>query len=194
VAGEQGSDETGCNPRYATSVDWILLTYQLPSAESRPRVAVWREVRRSGALHLQQSVVAFPATEEFRQVVGRFRGLVAELGGETLVLEGQPSADADADHLRRAWNEARDEEYGELTAVCTKFLVEIEHEFEIEKFTLAELEEEESEFEKLRQWHQRIAARDVCEASKRDEAGEAMQQAAGAFERYSEAVYERTRP
>jgi hypothetical protein len=169
-----------------------LLTYQLPSAESRPRVAVWREVRRSGALHLQQSVVALPATAEFRPVVERFRRLVAELEGETLVVEGQPGASGDADRLKKAWNEARDDEYGELIAVSAKFLAEIEHEFEIEKFTLAELEEEESEFEKLRQWHQRIAAKDVCEATKAGEAKEAIARAAAAFERYSDAVYERT--
>jgi hypothetical protein len=171
-----------------------LLTYQLPSAESRPRVAVWREVRRSGALHLQQSVVALPATPEFRPVVERFRSLVAELDGETLVVEGQPGASGDAARLTRAWNKARDDEYGELIAVSAKFLAEIEHEFEIEKFTLAELEEEESEFEKLRQWHQRIAARDVCGAPKAGEADESIGQAAAAFERYSQAVYERTQP
>jgi hypothetical protein len=175
-------------------VDWILLTYQLSSAESRPRVSVWREVRRSGALHLQQSVVAFPATEEFRPVVERFRDLVQELGGETLVVEGQPGANGDADRLKRAWNQARDDEYGELIAVSAKFLAEIEHEFEIEKFTLAELEEEESEFEKLCQWHQRIDARDVFTTVKSDDAAEALKLAAEAFERYSDAVYERTRP
>jgi hypothetical protein len=155
---------------------------------------VWREVRRSGALHLQQSVVALPATAEFRPVVERFRELVAELDGETLVVEGRPGASGDGDRLNRAWNEARDDEYGELIAVSAKFLAEIEHEFEIEKFTLAELEEEESEFEKLREWHQRIAARDVCGATKAAEAAEALRQAAEAFERYSDAVYERTQP
>jgi hypothetical protein len=150
-------------------------------------------VRRSGALHLQQSVVAFPATEEFRPIVEGFRRLVSELDGESLVVEGQPGANGDAERLKRAWNEARDDEYGELISVCAKFLAEIEHEFEIEKFTLAELEEEESEIEKLRQWHQRIAARDVCEASKAGEAEEAIAGAAAAFERYSDAVYERTK-
>ena len=35
-----------------------MLIYRLPSNDSRARVAVWRELRRSGALHVQQSVVA----------------------------------------------------------------------------------------------------------------------------------------
>jgi hypothetical protein len=119
---------------------------------------------------------------------------VADLDGETLVVEGQPGESGDVDRLERAWNEARDKEYEELTAISAKFLAEIAHEFEIEKSTLAELEEEESELEKLRHWHQRIAARDVCEAAKAGEAAEAVKQAAEAFERYSNAVYEQTRP
>ena len=43
-------------------MDWIVLIYRLPTNDSRARVAVWRELRRSGAHHLQQSVVAVPDT------------------------------------------------------------------------------------------------------------------------------------
>ncbi len=96
-------------------VAWILLTYKLHSEPSRARVAVWREIRRSGALHLQQSVVAFPDTPAFRE------------------------AAADGSQLAESWNAARDAEYAELVGVCERFLAEIEHEFEIEKFTTAEL-------------------------------------------------------
>jgi hypothetical protein len=175
-------------------VAWILLTYRLPSSESRARVAVWREVRRSGALHLQQSVVAFPATEQFQSAVERFREVVDGVGGETLVVQGEPMRGADGDRLTEAWNGARNAEYGELISVCDKFLAEIEHEFEIEKFTLAELEEEEAEYEKLKQWRGRIDCRDVCGASRAGEAAEALGRASDAFERYSSAVFERTQP
>jgi hypothetical protein len=175
-------------------VAWILLTYKLPSGESRARVAVWREVRRSGALHLQQSVVAFPATDQFREAVARFRVVVDGVGGETLVLQGEPLLGTDGARLTDAWNEARDAEYRELIAVCAKFLAEIEHEFEIEKFTLAELEEEESEFEKLQRWHARITARDACGAPRATEAAEALERASEAFKRYSAAVFDRTQP
>lgn len=175
-------------------MEWILLTYKLRSDESRARVAVWREIRRSGALHLQQSVVAFPATEDFRPAVARFRELVEDVGGQTLVIQGKPGDEADGAQLTEAWNEARDAEYGELIGVSEKFLVEIEHEFEIEKFTLAELEEEESELEKLRQWHGRIVARDVHGASRAAAAARSVELASESLARYSEAVFERTQP
>src|SRR5712691_6607578 len=110
-------------------VAWILLTYKLHSEPSRARVAVWREIRRSGALHLQQSLVAFPDSEDFMPAVERFRAVVEEVGGEALTLRGEGLIDGDGERLVEAWNEARTAEYGELVGKCESFLEEIEHEF-----------------------------------------------------------------
>jgi hypothetical protein len=173
-------------------VAWILLTYQLPSDSSRARVTVWREVRRSGALHLQQSIVAFPDTEAFRSAIERFREVVHNVGGETLTLSGEPLEPADGDRLVQAWNEARDAEYGELARQGAKFLEEIDHEFAIEKFTAAELEEEEAEVDKLERWFERISARDVHNAANRLGAEDALRQAQAALARYAGAVFEHT--
>ena len=170
------------------------MTYRLPSGNSSARVAVWREVRRSGALHLQQSVVAFPDHKAFSKPVERFRALVSELGGETLAVRAEPLAATDGARLLDAWNEARAAEYAELTSECEKFLTEIDHEFEIEKFTLAELDEEESALDRLQAWHERIEARDLHAASGSGEAGAALERAHGALERYSAAVFDRTAP
>jgi len=171
---------------------WLFVTYRLPAGESRERVAVWREVRRSGALHLQQSLVAFPDIEPFRRAVERFRALVAERGGQTLVLRGEPLGRMDERRLDSAWEEARRTEYRELISECEKYLAEIEHEFEIEKFTLAELEEEEAELEKLERWHGRIRARDVFASEIAGEAAAALARAGEALGRYAEAVFQRT--
>ena len=171
------------------------MTYQLPADNSsRARVAVWRETRRAGALRLQQSVVAFPDSPEFQAVVERFRGVVSDVGGETLVVQGDGLDQRDAGRLRDQWNAARDAEYAELVGVAEKYLTEIDHEFEIEKFTLAELEEEEAEFDKLERWHQRITDRDLHGADGAPAAADVMQRASKALARYSEAVYERTEP
>lgn len=170
------------------------MTYRLPGANSSARVAVWREVRRSGALHLQQSVVAFPDDQSFSRAVERFRALVAEVGGETLAVRADPLAAADGARLLEPWNEARTAEYTELESECMKYLAEIDHEFEIEKFTLAELDEEESALDRLESWHERIAKRDLHAAPGSEEAGAALGRAREALERYSAAVFERTAP
>lgn len=173
-------------------MQWLLLTYRVPTEPSGARVAVWREVRRSGALHLQPSVIAFPDVEPFGRAAERFRALVAEQGGQSLGLRGESHHTADGERLAALWEEARNAELRELVSECHKFLAEIEHEFAIEKFTLAELEEEEAELDKLRQWRERIAQRDVLGASVAAEADAAMADALAALERYSLAVFERT--
>ena len=173
---------------------WVVLLYRLPSGDSRARVAVWRELRRSGALHVQQSVVAVPDEAGFAGVVERLREVLAEVDGDAIVLRTEAAAGGDEGRLVQAWNAARDAEYRELAGECAKFLGEIDHEFEIEKFTLAELDEEEAELDKLQRWHERIRARDVHGAAGADAAGRALDQAEEALARYSAAVFERTQP
>src|SRR4051794_16025235 len=173
---------------------WIVLIYRLPSNDSRARVAVWRELRRSGALHVQQSVVAVPDTEAFAGDVERLREVLADVGGQVTALRTEPLIAGDDGRLLQAWNEARDDEYRELAGECAKFVAEIDHEFEIEKFTLAELDEEEAELQKLQQWHERIRSRDLHEASGGKAAAGALGQAVDALARYSDAVFERTQP
>ena len=173
---------------------WLLVTYRLPGGSSSARVAVWREVRRSGALQLQQSVVAFPDDVTFSRAVERLRALVSELGGETLAVRAEPLAAADGTRLLDAWNQARAAEYVELANECAKFLAEIDHEFEIEKFTLAELDEEESALDRLMRWHERIASRDLHAAAGSEDAKAALERARDALDRYSTAVFERTAP
>ena len=169
-----------------------MLTYRLPAERSSARVAVWREVRRSGALQLQQSVVAFPDTEAFRPALERVRAVLADVGGTGLAVRAEPLAAVDEKQLVAAWNEARVAEYVELTAECEKLVAEIDKEFAKEKFTLAELDEEEAELDKLKRWHERIRARDVRGSEHAAEAEAALERATEAVARYTAAVFDRT--
>jgi hypothetical protein len=157
-------------------------------------VTVWREVRRSGALQLQQSVVALPDSDHFRVLLTRLRAVVAQVGGTAVGLEANPLEPDDDVRLTASWNEARAAEYGELTTESEKLVGEIDKEFAKEKFTLAELDEEEAELDKLQRWHERIRARDVHGASGAEAAGRALREAEAALARYSDAVFERTQP
>ena len=171
---------------------WLLLTYRLPSDRSSARVSVWREVRRSGALQLQKSVVAFPDTEEFRTALARVRAAVSAVEGTALVMRAEPLEGDDEAALIAAWNEAREAEYTELASECDKLVAEIDKEFAKEKFTLAELDEEEAELEKLASWHTRIRARDVHGSDGAGEAEAALGRAGEALARYTAAVFDRT--
>jgi DNA-binding transcriptional regulator PaaX len=175
-------------------MNWIVLIYRLPSNDSRARVAVWRELRRSGALHVQQSVVAVPDTDAFAEDVERLRAVLADVGGQVTALRSVPLAEGDDRRLLDGWNEAREAEYRELAGECAKFLAEIDHEFAIEKFTHAELDEEEAEMDKLRRWHERIRRLDLHAAPGGPPAAAAVRDAEAALERFSNAVFERTQP
>jgi hypothetical protein len=173
-------------------VNWILLAYKLPADRSSARVAVWREVRRGGALQLQRSVVAFPDSPDFRTGVTRLRATVAEVGGSVLAVTATPLDDEDEARLVASWNEARAAEYTELAAECEKLVAEIDKEFAKEKFTLAELDEEEAELDKLRSWHKRIRERDVHDSDGAAEAEAALERASEAVSRFTAAVFDRT--
>jgi hypothetical protein len=181
-----------CNACYTQRVRWFLLTYRVPAERSSARVSVWREVRRSGALQLQQSVIAFPEGELFTRSVARIRAAVDEVGGSTVAVRAEPLEAADEARLRSAWNEARSEEYGELISECEKLVAEIDKEFAKQKFTLAELDEEEAELDKLGRWHERIRGLDVCGCERAGEAQDALGRASEALARYTAAVFDRT--
>ena len=180
-----------CNASYNSDVHWFLLTYRLPAEPSSARVSVWREVRRSGALQLQQSVIAFPASEPFARAVARIHAAVDEVGGSTLALRAEPVDATDAERLRVAWNGARADEYDELASECDKLVAEIDKEFSKQKFTLAELDEEEAELDKLKRWHERIRSRDVCGCERASDAEAALSRASEALARYTAAVFDR---
>src|SRR5947209_3955641 len=58
-----------------------ILVYQVPSQPSAARVGVWRELKRLGALYLQQSVCILPNTAPLRASMEKVAARVAELGG-----------------------------------------------------------------------------------------------------------------
>ena len=75
-------------------MDWVLLTYRLPTEPSRHRVAVWRELRRVGAVSLQQATWAVPARREFIEAVERAVDLIQRGDGDVIVFDAAPRDDA----------------------------------------------------------------------------------------------------
>ncbi len=88
------------------------------------------------------------------------------------------------------FNKARDEEYKEFIDKCEDYFKEIEKEIAIEKFTFAEVEEEEEELDKLLSWYGKIEVRDIFHSLQGDCAKEKLVQVKKAFENYSDMVYQ----
>ena len=168
---------------------WLLLLVRLPAEPSRHRVAVWRELRRAGALSLGQGVWAVPQAGVFTQALERAVALVERGDGEAIVLEAAGRAEADAARLEALFTAAREAEWAEFLADCGKYEAELDKEIATAKFTLAELEEEEQSLERLRRWHRDLRARDLFGAPSAPAAEQRLKHCAERLEDYTDRVF-----
>ncbi|WP_017242007.1 Chromate resistance protein ChrB [Streptomyces sp. SS] len=168
---------------------WLILVVKLPADPSRHRVAVWRELRKVGALSLGQGIWAVPQVPVFADGVQRALELTEAAGGQGMTLEANGRSEQDATRLQEMFTAARSADWTEFLADCGKFEDEIAKEIRLAKFTLAELEEEEQSLERLRRWHRDLTARDVFGAPEAAEAGERLKRCAAVCEDYAELVF-----
>ncbi|MBC2904325.1 Chromate resistance protein ChrB [Streptomyces cupreus] len=168
---------------------WLVLVIKIPAEPSRHRVAVWRELRRIGALSLGQGIWAVPDVPVFAGGVSRALELTEKSGGVAVTLNASGRGPEDAVRFREMFNAARSADWTEFLADCGKFEAEIAKEIRNAKFTLAELEEEEQSLERLRRWHRDLTARDVFGAPEAAEAATRLKICVAVCEDYAERVF-----
>ncbi len=171
-------------------MDWIVLTYRLPAEPSRHRVAVWRELRKVGAVSLQQATWALPARHDFVEAASRAVGLIEQGEGDALVFDAVPRGQGMEARLEELFTAEREEEWTEFLAECGKFDQEIAKEIRNEKFTAAELDEEDQNLERLRRWFRDLRRRDVFVAASQHSAEQRLKECAELLEDFAERVYE----
>lgn len=91
--------------------EWVFLLHRQPREPSAPRIALWRSLRRLGAVRVGDGVVALPADE---RTVEHFEWLAAgivEGGGAASVWLARPSTTAAGDRLREQAIAAVQSEY-----------------------------------------------------------------------------------
>jgi hypothetical protein len=161
---------------------------QVPSEPSRHRVAVWRELRRFGAVPIGQGAWTAPDVPACREGAKKAKTLASAGNGELLLFSTGP-ADDDASRLRELFSAARADEWAEFTADCVKFTDEIAKEIAKRKLTLAELEEEEQSLDRLRRWFRAIRTKDVFGSPAAAGADETLTQCAEALDGFATLVY-----
>ena len=167
---------------------WIVFVYRLPAQPSRHRVGVWRELRRIGALPIQQSIYVLPEDEGNLDALARVAAMVEAADGESYLLKAEPADEATRTRLEAAQLQAVEEEYQEFLSECSKFRQEIRKEIRIKKFTLAELAEEEHSFERLERWAGELAGSDRYGAPSRSVAELALKECGDALEDFASRV------
>ena len=151
---------------------------------------MWRELRRVGALSLQQATWAVPAREEFAEAIDRATALVVRAGGEALVFDAAPHGEQMDARLQELFTADREAEWAEFIDDCGKFEREIEKEIKIERFTVAELDEEEQSLERLRRWFRELRGRDVFRAASQRQAELRLKRCGERLDDFAERVYE----
>ena len=168
---------------------WRLITYRLPSEPSRHRVAVWRELRRLGAVGLQQGTWAVPSGEGFDEGFDQIIATIDAAGGHPVVL-AVGDDDASVAQLEALFTEQREAEWAEFLADCGKYEAELAEEVRKGKLTLAELDEEEQSLDRLRRWYRQIRARDLFGAPGAAIAERRLKECGEALEAFAEQVYQ----
>jgi len=170
-------------------VSWRVITYRLPAEPSRHRVAIWRQLRRLGAVPLQQGTWALPAGEPFDAGVAQVTEAITAAGGQPVLL-GVADDEASVAQLEALFTAQREAEWAEFVADCGKYEAELAGEVAKGKLTLAELDEEEQSLERLRRWYRAIRARDLFGAPSGPDAERRLKECAEALERFAEQVYQ----
>jgi hypothetical protein len=170
------------------------VTYRLTSDGSRHRVSVWRELRRVGAVSLQSATWAVPGGDRFDEVLDKVSALVERAGGQVLVVDVDPASPS-IDKLVTLYDAERDAEWTEFAAECDKAIAELAAEVAKEKFTLAELDEEEHNVDRLRRWYRELRAKDLFAVAGAVAAEPKLKEAVESLEDFAERVYQaRQRP
>ena len=166
-----------------------MLAVRLPAEPSRHRVAVWRELRRAGALSLGQGVWALPTTSAFEAGLQRAVALAERGEGEIVLLDARGHDDEQAERLESLFTAGREAEWVEFVSECAKYEAELDQEIARRKFTLAELDEEEQSLERLRRWYRELKLRDLFGAPTATEAERRLKQSQARLEDFAERVY-----
>jgi DNA-binding transcriptional regulator PaaX len=172
---------------------WLLLIYRLPSDSSHARVTVWRQLKRLGALYVQQAVCVLPDRPELRESLEKVRRRLDELGGSSIFLTLTEVDDDARDQFVEGFRSQSAKEYAEIIEECdTKFVKEIEFERFRENYTFEEAEEIRQDLEKLRRWLKKVEARDWMSAEGRDVARQKVADCELLLEGFEADVYQRT--
>ena len=74
--------------------EWVLLAYRLPREPSTPRIALWRRLRRLGALQIIDGLVALPRDERTQEQLEWCASEVVDAAGEASVWFARPATAA----------------------------------------------------------------------------------------------------
>lgn len=169
---------------------WLLLTYKVPPEPAAKRIALWRRLKSMGAIYLQNGVCLLPKTDDHVRRLKMLENDVSGMGGESVILETVAFDRTQEEKVVSRFKADRDEQYREFLGRCADFEAEIAKEIAINKFTYAELEEEDTDLKKLQGWLEKIRKLDFYGATLADEAAKRLQTCEVLLDSYAQRVFD----
>jgi DNA-binding transcriptional regulator PaaX len=165
------------------SQSWALLIYTVPAEPSRMRAAIWRDLKRAGAVYLRSGVSAIP---ERLESVSDFEAIAAKAisyGGRATLVRHAELDDATASELTAALHADREAEYHDLLREAEGLLAHLRQEDAHRDLSAADRAAFASDLEKLQRWARQIRARDFFGHSEPDRLAAVLQMCADALGR-----------
>jgi hypothetical protein len=169
---------------------FMLLVYRVPAKPTATRVAVWRMLKKMGAIYLQQSVCVFPDTIRLRRELAAVLSRIEQGKGEYHLLPLRKLPPEEEVKLARQFLEQTNKHYDEIIENCeVNFTKEIEFETFRKNFTYEEAEEIRVEFEKICSWFAHVRERDWFGSPREADARAWIQKCEAMLEDFEAKVY-----
>ena len=150
---------------------FVVLVYRMPAKPTAGRVAVWRLLKKAGAVYLQDSVCVFPDLPRIRRELQPVLERIDEKQGSFHLLPLRSLTAEEEAKIVALFREQTSKHYLEIVEDCeVNFTKEIEFEHFRANYTYEEAEEIRMEFEKLGTWFERVRERDWFDAPHRRDA------------------------
>jgi hypothetical protein len=170
---------------------FLVLVYQMPAKPTAGRVAVWRHLKKLGAIYPQDSVCILPDTASRRRELAPVLERIDTDGGRYHLLPLGRLEAGEEEKLRALFVEQSAQHYREIVENCeVNFVKEIEFERFRGNFTYEEAEEIRMEFDKICTWFSRVEERDWFGAPNREEARSWLRRCESMLEEFEAEVFE----
>jgi hypothetical protein len=105
-----------------TASSWLLLLFSLPTNRNTERVAVWRRLKKMGAVQIKTSTYLLPDApaqyEQFQWLAQQIR----DYGGDSTLVRAQEIEGLTKEKVIAVFNDARAKDYGELRKSLQSFI------------------------------------------------------------------------
>jgi hypothetical protein len=105
-----------------TANSWLLLLFSLPTNRNTERVAVWRRLKKMGAVQIKTSTYLLPDDpaqyEQFQWLAQQIR----DYGGDSTLVRAQDIEGLTKEKVIAIFNDARAKDYGELRKSLQSFI------------------------------------------------------------------------